>query len=759
MSKIICPNGEIQPATPQDICEIQFFLDHPSLLEVGRRPIGEDWTRLHHDIVHCRQLLTDSGRQEAELIGAGSYGVVFRCFDEQYRRVVAVKILRPSCYLSARIRSRFSLEAEALAKCALPGIVHVLGAEEIDGEPFIVTEYIDGPNLAQYVHQHDGKLTSRESIELVISIARAIQGMHERGFIHRDLKPTNILLESRDEPGERRLQPIVTDFGFVKEIALDKPNHSVSGETVGTFDYMAPEQALGLTDQISIKTDIHALGAILFELLTGEKPFASQGKCNTLVRLSQETAQSVRVFHPELSRTLAAIVGKCLEKSPDKRYASAAEFANDLESHLENRPTIARPPSLLQKTWRSALENKLLTATWLLLLGSLITIGILYQMLSHLYLSEKSSRLREESHRVLFIEALHDIQSRAEEKWNEPGKMEDRLFLQRLAYEKFEELAEQRNHDAYSRHKLSISCHYLSHAELLVDKRSEALIHRRQGVALLEQLVVEDPKNAKYCFNLFYNTMLLGELLEGAEKIAAYESASQKIESLCVQYPDNADYLDARNSMSLALSRHLLLAKGSIPNRERVEKLIEKAMKSSESLAKQYPDKPDYGRYVSQGHKELGRIAGREGNFKKMKEHFEQALETHQKISQKFNERGDWLGEELSIRISFVRALEESSHFEEMVAELRDCLPAQEKFIKWFPEQASAEWEFAMSKIKLANGLLKLGQREEARKWLDEAREMCANAKTPESVKELAKIVTDLLEETEAALKTAEAKP
>ena len=460
---------------------------------------------------------------------------------------------------------------------------------------------------------------------------------------------------------------------------------------MGTFDYMAPEQALGLTDQISIKTDIHALGAILFELLTGEKPFASQGKCNTLVRLSQETAQSVRVFHPELSRTLAAIVGKCLEKSPDKRYASAAEFANDLKSHLENRPTIARPPSLLQKTWRSALENKLLTATWLLLLGSLITIGILYQMLSRLY-------LREETSLVLTVEALHDIQSHAEEKWNEPGKMEDRLFLQRLAYEKFEELAEQRNHDAYSRHKLSIACHYLSHAELLVDKRSEALTHRRQGVALLELLVVEDPKNEKYCFNLFYNTMLLGELLEGAEKIAAYESASQKIESLCVQYPDNADYLDARNSMSLALSRHLLLAKGSIPNRERVEKLIEKAMKSSESLAKQYPDKPDYGRYVSQGHKELGRIAGREGNFQKMKEHFEQALETHQKISQKFNERGDWLGE-------------------------------------------------------------KLGQREEARKWLDEAREMCANAKNPESVKELAKIVTDLLEDTEAALKTAEAKP
>src|SRR4051794_23617508 len=115
MSKIIHPNGEIQSATPQDITEIQFFLDHPSLLEVGKRTTGEDWTRLHHDIEHGRRMLNGSGRKEVVLIGAGSYGVVFRCFDEQYGRVVAVKILRPSCNLSSRIRSRFTLEAEALA--------------------------------------------------------------------------------------------------------------------------------------------------------------------------------------------------------------------------------------------------------------------------------------------------------------------------------------------------------------------------------------------------------------------------------------------------------------------------------------------------------------------------------------------------------------------------------------------------------------------------------------------------------------------
>lgn len=725
MSKIISPDGEICPTTPNDITEMQFYLDHPSLLEQGKRPVGEDWTRLHQDIERCRELLAKSKRKNIALIGAGSYGVVFRCFDEEAKRNVAIKILRPSYYLSPRVRSRFSLEAESLSKCELPGIIRVLDYAEVDGAPYIVTEYVDGPNLAQYFSKREHAIPARLAIKWVITIAHAIQGMHERGFIHRDLKPTNILLATDESDTKNSLRPIITDFGLVKEITGPLAPHSASGESVGTFEYMAPEQVLGHAEKVSIKTDIHAIGVTLFELLTGEKPYAAKGKVNTLLQLTREPARSIRGLKPELSRTLEAIVHKCLEKLPDRRYASAQELASDLEAYLENKPTIARPVSVFQRVWYAARQNKILTSLWLLLVGSLITIAFLYQRQSSAFRVADSSM-------KLAVDSFHEIQAQAESKWNVPGKMEDRLFLQQMAFEKFEKLAKQRKYDAFSRYKLSIAYHYLASAEITVERRANAIAHRREGIALLEQLALEEPNNAKYRFDLFRNHMLLGESLAGMTGMKEYELACREIEALCVTEPGNATFLDARNSIYMTLVRHLRTAS---PHKDeaRALRLLESAMASSNLLAIRYPDQVSYGRYVSQGHLHLMGIKAGYGDWKEVKRHYQLALEANAKIAEKFANRGDWLQEEWIIRITVIELLRNNGRDEEMIKEIRACLPVQDSLEKWYPEQQGRIWAHAETKLFLAMALAKSGEREEARKWLSEAKADCERAKIPEN--------------------------
>ncbi len=320
------------------------------------------------------------------VIGRGGMGVVYEAHQKSLNRVVALKMLQAGHRDSAADIRRFQREAEMIAGLDHPHIVPIyeIGEWRAGGVsppvPYLCMKYINGGSLAQAVGRGQWTVSSgRRAAELVAQVARAVHHAHQRGILHRDLKPANILLVSgRVVSGPRRLSrhhsplttPMVTDFGLAKR--LDAPDLTQSGAIVGTPAWMAPEQAEGKRDAITTATDVYGLGAVLYALLTGRAPFAGDSTLDILLQVRQCEPERPRQVNPGVNCDLEAVCLKCLEKEPGRRYASAADLADDLERWLAGEPTQARPIRRLVRLVRWSRRNPLIagltSATVLLLL-------------------------------------------------------------------------------------------------------------------------------------------------------------------------------------------------------------------------------------------------------------------------------------------------------------------------------------------------------------------------------------------------------
>jgi serine/threonine-protein kinase len=274
-----------------------------------------------------------AGYELEDKLGQGGMGVVYRARQVALNRTVAVKVLLSGPHGGSQAYARFRLEGEAVARLQHPNIIQIYGFGELDGLPYFSMEYVAGGNLAQKLAA--GPLSARRAAELVLALARAMQAAHERQIIHRDLKPANILLTPDGIPK-------VSDFGLAK--LLDAEEGLTQSETVlGTASYMAPEQAAGNAKAISRLTDVYALGAILYETLTGRPPFRAATRQGTLKLVESQHPVPASRLAPEVPLELEAICLKCLEKTPGRRYPSAAALADDLDRWLTGKPTLARP--------------------------------------------------------------------------------------------------------------------------------------------------------------------------------------------------------------------------------------------------------------------------------------------------------------------------------------------------------------------------------------------------------------------------------
>lgn len=286
----------------------------------------------------------DNDLEILEEIGRGGMGVVYRARQVKLDRVVALKMILAESHANPKSLARFRTEAQAVARLSHPNFVQIYEIGERDGFPYFSMEFVEGGSLARKLG--GGPLPVRQAAQIIETLARATHVAHERGIVHRDIKPANILLTHGGEPK-------ITDFGLAKIVTgVSSVNPSRSETLVGTPAYMAPEQARGEGQELGPLADVYALGATLYEMLTGVPPFQAATALETLLlSLNQDPIPPGRL-RTNLPRDIETICLKCLEKEPRRRYASAEALADDLHAFLGGAPIAAQPASRLERAVR-----------------------------------------------------------------------------------------------------------------------------------------------------------------------------------------------------------------------------------------------------------------------------------------------------------------------------------------------------------------------------------------------------------------------
>jgi WD40 repeat protein len=331
------------------------------------------------------------GYEILQELGRGGMGIVYQARQVALNRVVALKVIRAGAGAGAQELERFRIEAEAVARLQHPHIVQIHEIGEQAGCPYFALEFVEGGTLAQRLA--GTPLASRQAAALLETLARAMHHAHERGILHRDLKPGNVLLTADGTPK-------ISDFGLAKYLdeALAPTvlaRQTQSGAVLGTPSYMAPEQAQGKNKEIGPAADVYALGAILYELLTGRPPFKAATPLETLRQVIWDEPVPPARLQPKVPRDLETLCLKCVQKEPGKRYPSALALAEDLRRFLAGEPIRARPVGRGERLWRWCRRNPALsTASGVAALTLLAVVALAIGF--GLYQSRAAADLRQE---------------------------------------------------------------------------------------------------------------------------------------------------------------------------------------------------------------------------------------------------------------------------------------------------------------------------------------------------------------------------
>jgi serine/threonine protein kinase/tetratricopeptide (TPR) repeat protein len=480
--------------------------------------------------------------QLLEEIGRGGMAVVWKGWHTQLNRTVAIKTIRPDAPTGPAALARFRAEAQAVARLQHANIVQIFEVADHDGRPYLVLEYVDGGSLAQRL---DGTpVPAADAATLVEMLARAVDYAHRRGVVHRDLKPANILLVSSGvvsgELSEHSTthhspltthQPKITDFGLAVLMEDGADRLTETGTAVGTPTYMAPEQARGRKADIGPGGDIHALGVILYELLTGRPPFIGVSKLDTLLQVMRDPAVPPRRLQPGVPRDLQTICLKCLEKDPARRYATAALFADDLRRFLDGRPILARPVGPLGRLTRWCRRQPVVASLFFALAVCTPLLAVQWWRAEHHAKNAQDNFIEAEKNLIAAQKATKDAETNLEEANKQRAREQESFELAHMAVKDiaqrigekelatrsglqplqkelaertiryYQEFLKQRSNDVTLRAELADTCRRAGRLTNMIGSKKTALTYYAQAADLYAALLREFPDDPKYLFD------------------------------------------------------------------------------------------------------------------------------------------------------------------------------------------------------------------------------------------------------------------
>ncbi len=484
-----------------------------------------------------------TGYEILKEIGSGGMGVVYQARHIKTDRVVALKLPER---LDLETRCRFATEAKAAARLSHPNIVQVYEVGEQNGRPFLALEFCPGGSLAELL---DGKpLEAKPAAALVQALANAVQAAHSAEVIHRDLKPANILFGKLVDPASINSDaltflPKIADFGLARRI--DDPGQTQDGMIIGTPDYMAPEQASGEPQRVGPSADTYALGAILYELLTGRPPFRGTSMLDTLEQVRGSDPVPPIRLQPSVPRDLNTICLKCLEKEPARRYASSGELGEDLRRFLGGHPVQARPVSGLEKGLKQIRRNPLvasLAAGLCLVLLATTSYGVWY----HFRLQAQRDRAR--YHFQMSVRSIEEMLTEVAEEdlAPEPRAELKRKALLEKALAFYEELLQVETDDPLLAWYAARAARRVGDIQRLLGRYAESLAAYERALVRLEPLTSSPPQGTEPRREVAECHTFIGEVyrLRGEPSVAegSYRQARQIQQALHEHDADNVGY-------------------------------------------------------------------------------------------------------------------------------------------------------------------------------------------------------------------------
>jgi tetratricopeptide (TPR) repeat protein len=542
-------------------------------------------------------------------LGQGGYGIVFLAWDPNLGREVALKVPRADILVTPELRERFRQEARAAAGLDHPHIVPVYDAGEVGPISFIASAYCPGITLAQWLKEQSAPVACDEAAALVAILADAVQHAHSRGVLHRDLKPANVLMQNADcrlqiansalKSEISNLQSAIAkiaDFGLAKIVTGAPASATQSGAVVGTPSYMAPEQARGESKNISTAADVYGLGAILYELLTGRPPFQADTALDTLVRVMHDEPVPPHRLRPGLPRDLETICLKCLQKEPERRYASAAALGDDLRRFLSREPVQARPVGtagrLLRWYRRKPALATLAAALILVFIGGFA--GVAWQAVRaerHLRRVEEEQIHTDEARRKAH-QAVNDYFTKVSQNklLDRPGFQSLRRELLETALAYYEDFLHERGDEPELRQEVAATWYRVAALTSRIRSKEEAQPLYAKAIELFESLARDFPDEVRYKASTAESYQELARLQADTGRteaaLAGYQHAIDTLQPLATeQHPDLlASLAGSHNDLGVELQRQKHLPE-ALKAHERAREIRERLVASSPERA------------------------------------------------------------------------------------------------------------------------------------------------------------------------------